>query len=111
MAGLLSKALLVGAYLWIYENWAFFHQTPSWYSALFALVGFDFIYYWAHRWSHEVNFLWGAHVVHHQSEEYNLSVALRQSWIHNLLAFTLFLPLPFLPFPLPLVTKLMADAS
>jgi sterol desaturase/sphingolipid hydroxylase (fatty acid hydroxylase superfamily) len=98
VAGLLSKALLVGAYLWIYENWAFVQQTPTWYSALFALLGFDFIYYWAHRWSHEVNFLWGAHVVHHQSEEYNLSVALRQSWIHNLLAFVLFLPLPFLGF-------------
>jgi alkylglycerol monooxygenase len=98
VAGLLSKALLVGAYMWIYENLAFFHQEPTWYSALICLLAFDFIYYWAHRWSHEINFFWGAHVVHHQSEEFNLSVALRQSWIHNLLAFSLFLPLPFLGF-------------
>jgi alkylglycerol monooxygenase len=59
---------------------------------------YDFIYYWAHRWGHEINLFWGAHVVHHQSEEYNLSVALRQPWFHHLLAFALFLPLPLLGF-------------
>jgi len=43
-----------------------------------------------------MNIFWAAHLVHHQSEEYNLSVALRQSWFHNILAFVLFLPIPFL---------------
>jgi len=96
--GLLFKAILLGGYFWVYENYALFYQEVSWHSALLALIGFDFTYYWAHRWSHEVNLFWGAHIVHHQSEEYNLSVALRQSWIHNLLMFVLFLPLPMLGF-------------
>jgi sterol desaturase/sphingolipid hydroxylase (fatty acid hydroxylase superfamily) len=43
-----------------------------------ALVGWDFIYYWNHRFSHQSRFMWAMHVVHHSSERYNLSTALRQ---------------------------------
>jgi len=43
-----------------------------------ALLGWDFIYYWNHRFMHESRFMWAIHVVHHSSERYNLSVALRQ---------------------------------
>ncbi len=43
-----------------------------------AVVGWDFIYYWNHRLMHESRFMWAIHVVHHSSERYNLSVALRQ---------------------------------
>jgi sterol desaturase/sphingolipid hydroxylase (fatty acid hydroxylase superfamily) len=44
------------------------------------LFGVDLGYYWFHRASHRINVVWAGHVVHHQSEEYNLSTALRQSW-------------------------------
>jgi sterol desaturase/sphingolipid hydroxylase (fatty acid hydroxylase superfamily) len=43
-----------------------------------AVLGWDFIYYWNHRFSHESRWLWAVHVVHHSSERYNLSTALRQ---------------------------------
>lgn len=43
-----------------------------------AIAGWDFIYYWNHRFMHEVRALWAIHVVHHSSEKYNLSTALRQ---------------------------------
>ena len=43
-----------------------------------AIVGWDFIYYWNHRLMHEIRYLWSVHVVHHSSEHYNLSTALRQ---------------------------------
>ncbi len=43
-----------------------------------ALVGWDLIYYWNHRFMHESRFMWAIHVPHHSSERYNLSVALRQ---------------------------------
>jgi sterol desaturase/sphingolipid hydroxylase (fatty acid hydroxylase superfamily) len=43
-----------------------------------AIVGWDFIYYWNHRFSHESRYMWAMHVVHHSSEHYNLSTALRQ---------------------------------
>jgi len=43
-----------------------------------AVLGWDFIYYWNHRFMHESRFMWAIHVVHHSSEHYNLSTALRQ---------------------------------
>jgi sterol desaturase/sphingolipid hydroxylase (fatty acid hydroxylase superfamily) len=43
-----------------------------------AILGWDFIYYWNHRFSHESRYMWAMHVVHHSSERYNLSTALRQ---------------------------------
>ncbi len=51
--------------------------TSAWaYGA--AILGWDFVYYWNHRASHESRWLWAVHVVHHSSEHYNLSTALRQ---------------------------------
>ena len=43
-----------------------------------AMLGWDFIYYWNHRFMHEARYMWAIHVVHHSSEHYNLSTALRQ---------------------------------
>jgi sterol desaturase/sphingolipid hydroxylase (fatty acid hydroxylase superfamily) len=43
-----------------------------------AIAGWDFIYYWNHRFMHESRYMWAVHVVHHSSEHYNLSTALRQ---------------------------------
>src|SRR5690606_38032794 len=97
---LLFKAFLAGFYYGVYQNFALFptYLQPTWYNVIICLLFFDFLYYWAHRWSHQWNFLWAAHVVHHQSEEYNLFLALRQSWFHGVLAFFIFLPVPLLGF-------------
>lgn len=64
-----------------------------------ALLGLDFLYYWFHRASHRVNLLWAAHVVHHQSEHYNLAVALRQSWLQQFFSFFFYLPLAIIGVP------------
>lgn len=98
LIALVTKFLVLGLYDYIYQNFAFWELGNAWYVWVVCLLLFDFIYYWAHRWSHEVNFFWGAHVVHHQSEKYNLSVALRQPWFHTLIAFPLFLPLALFGF-------------
>ena len=45
-----------------------------------AMIGWDFAYYWHHRWEHEVRIFWANHVSHHSSQKYNLSTALRQPW-------------------------------
>lgn len=92
--GLLFKAAILGIYVYIYENLAFFQfEFSNVWVAIVGFIAFDFLFYWAHRWGHEWNVMWGAHIVHHQSKEFNLSVALRQSWFHNLLMFWLFLPI------------------
>lgn len=96
--GLMTKFILLGIYDYCYAHFAITDLGNAWYIWIANVLLFDFIYYWAHRWSHEMNFFWGAHSVHHQSEEYNLSVALRQSWFHSLIAFPLFVPMAFLGF-------------
>jgi sterol desaturase/sphingolipid hydroxylase (fatty acid hydroxylase superfamily) len=68
----------------------------SW-AAVFVLV--DLCYYWSHRLSHVVNVLWAGHVVHHSSEEYNLTVALRQSSLHGLFTWVFYLPLALIGIP------------
>jgi alkylglycerol monooxygenase len=68
----------------------------SW-TLVFILV--DLCYYWSHRLSHVVNVLWAGHVVHHSSEEYNLTVALRQSSLHGLFTWVFYLPLALIGVP------------
>ena len=98
VVGLFNKFVLFGAYMFFYEHFAIFNIEFSWWSFILLVVLFDFLFYWAHRLSHTINFLWAGHVVHHQSEEYNLSVALRQPWAHDLFSFIIFLPIPLLGF-------------
>src|SRR4051812_7775689 len=66
---------------------------------LVAIAGVDFLYYWWHRLSHRVNLLWAAHVVHHQSEDYNLAVALRQSVTTSATLFPFYALLAFAGVP------------
>ncbi|GAB4401762.1 MAG: sterol desaturase family protein [Microscillaceae bacterium] len=88
----------LGFYEFFYHNFALFHIEWSVWSFLLLFVLDDFCYYWAHRVSHEVNLFWSGHVVHHQSEEYNLSVALRQSWLQAIFTFWVYVPLAILGF-------------
>ncbi len=69
-----------------------------------AMVAWDFLYYWDHRWMHEVRLLWANHVTHHSSERYNLSTALRQPWSSYLTAWA-FLPMPLFGIPAHHVVK------
>ncbi len=64
-----------------------------------SLIAVDFFHYWFHRASHRINFLWAGHAVHHQSEDYNLSTALRQSWVEPLMSVPFYLPLALLGVP------------
>ena len=56
------------------------HLT-GWAEWVVALISVDFMYYWYHRTHHEIRTLWAVHVVHHSSRRYNLTVALRTSWV------------------------------
>jgi sterol desaturase/sphingolipid hydroxylase (fatty acid hydroxylase superfamily) len=98
LSGLFLKIFAIGIYQICYENFGFFSWTQNWLYWLLLFLLVDFAYYWAHRMSHEVNLFWGGHVVHHQSEEYNLSVALRQSSLQVVWTFAFSLPIAFLGF-------------
>ena len=73
-----------------------------------AAVAWDFVYYWYHRFSHEISILWAAHAVHHQSEEYNLSTALRQTSTGFVFGWIFYLPLFVVGFPLEVLVTVNA---
>ena len=90
VAGILLKAagklsgfghhFILWPYLFIYANYRIVDLESTWLTALGAFVVSDLIYYWYHRWMHEYVFLWSGHAYHHNSDRFNLSTALRQSW-------------------------------
>lgn len=98
LTGVFAKVFTVAAYHFIYIHFAIFELSNTWYWILLCFIGVDFFYYWAHRMSHEVNLFWLGHVVHHQSEEYNLSVALRQSVFQKMFTFYFYFPMALLGF-------------
>lgn len=98
LSGLFLKIFAIGIYQFLFENFALFTPDRTWYYWLILFLLVDLAYYWAHRMSHEINLFWGGHVVHHQSEEYNLSVALRQSSLQVIWTFGFGLPIAFLGF-------------
>jgi sterol desaturase/sphingolipid hydroxylase (fatty acid hydroxylase superfamily)/uncharacterized membrane protein YhhN len=79
----------------------------SWYGWLLALLFYDLCYYWLHRAGHESAVFWAAHVVHHQSQDYNLSTALRQTSSGALLGWLFYLPMAVAGVP-PLVFGVVA---
>jgi len=101
----LSKTVLVVGYIYLYRNFRLFEIPDNWWTWVVLFIGVDFCYYWFHRLSHEINLFWGAHIVHHQSEEYNLSVALRQSSFQGFISMIFYLPLAWIGFnPIAFVT-------
>ena len=103
VTGVFGKLLRLGVYVLAFEHLALWRlPANAWWVWLLALLAYDFCYYWLHRAGHRVAVLWAAHAVHHQSEDYNLGTALRQTSSGFLLGWLFFLPLAVLGFP-PLV--------
>ncbi len=86
------KAVVVVVYAALYELTPLRIPADAWWAWAVLFFADDFAYYWFHRVSHEVRVFWASHVVHHSSQHYNLSTALRQTWV----------PMTYLPFWLPL---------
>ena len=98
LTGLFFKSFLFWGYYQLYEHFRIWSIEPSVWSWAVLFIGVDFCYYWFHRLSHEINAIWATHIVHHQSEEYNLTVALRQSWFQSFFSNLFYLPLALIGF-------------
>ena len=96
--GIFSKAFVFAIFIYLYQNVRIFTIPFTWWAWVLLLFADDFLYYWFHRISHESRFFWASHVVHHSSQKYNLSTALRQTWSGGFLAFVFWLPLPLIGF-------------
>jgi len=88
----------IALYQFVYEHFALITIAVNWWTITLLFITADMLYYWGHRMSHQINLFWGSHVVHHQSEGYSLSVALRQSSFQTLWTFGFYLPLAIIGF-------------
>lgn len=99
--GAFSKLFSIGMYALVLKHLSLFSlPSDSVWVWIAALLLYDFLYYWLHRMGHQTNLLWAAHVVHHQSEQYNLSTALRQTSTGPLFGWIFYLPMAVIGFPL-----------
>jgi sterol desaturase/sphingolipid hydroxylase (fatty acid hydroxylase superfamily) len=108
VTGVFGQLLRIGLYTLVFEHVAITRlPVDAWWVWVFALLFYDFCYYWLHRAGHRVAVLWAAHAVHHQSEDYNLGTALRQTSSGFLLGWVFYLPMAVAGVP-PLVFGVVA---
>jgi len=96
-ADLLAKLLQFSILTYLYR-FAIFHIGYQWWAWILLFFGDEFSYYWFHRVSHECRLFWASHVVHHSSQRYNLSTALRQTWTGSFMSFIFWVWLPIVGF-------------
>ena len=116
-SGYFTRLLPLLAWGYVLENLALIEMPLSWFDLsargillwTVAALAWDFCYYWFHRFSHEISVLWAAHAVHHQSEDYNLSTALRQTSTGFLFGWIFYLPLFLVGFPLEVMLTVSAS--
>ncbi|MDH5455374.1 MAG: sterol desaturase family protein [Gammaproteobacteria bacterium] len=114
--GYFTKILPLLGWGFAMQHLAVFDMPLAWFDAsargialwVLAALAWDFCYYWFHRFSHEISILWAAHAVHHQSEDYNLSTALRQTSTGFLFGWIFYLPLFVVGFPLEVLLAVNA---
>ncbi len=96
----LGLTVIILSYGWMVENFALIEVESSWLVYALAFIGLDFAGYWVHRISHQVNYFWNHHIIHHSSEEFNLGCALRQTisaWFS--ITFVFLVPIALLGVP------------
>lgn len=101
-----------GFFVYIYNNYALFAIPNDWYMWILLLLGADFLWYWYHRLGHEINFFWAAHIVHHQSEEFNLTTSARITTFQALIRYCFWGVLPLVGFsPDMVITALLVHGG
>jgi len=98
LTGTFFAILKVGVYAYVYEHFRLLEMGQGWLAFLGVFVLWDLCYYWDHRMAHEISLFWGGHSVHHQSEDFNLSVALRQSSTSFIWGIPFYLPMAIVGF-------------
>lgn len=104
---LFSKALQFSVLVFLHK-FAIFKIGYAWWAWILLFFGDEVSYYWFHRTSHEVRIFWASHVIHHSSQRYNLSTALRQTWTGGFMSFIFWLWLPIVGFPPAMILTMNA---
>ena len=94
-------------YDYLHQHFALFDIRATVWSWLLLLIATDFVWYWYHRLGHQVSLFWAAHVVHHQSEDFNYTVSARITVFQALVRTGFWSVLPILGFPAGMVTSIL----
>jgi len=112
LLNLFISASFYSLYVYIYDHFSIFSIPNTWYVWILLLLATDFVWYWYHRLGHEINFLWAAHIVHHQSEEFNLSAAARITTLQAVFRNVFWCVLPLIGFhPNMIITILLVHGA
>src|ERR1700751_679827 len=104
---LVAKTMQLAIFGLLYQ-FRLFNLGVQWWVWLLLFFWDEFSYYWVHRASHECRVLWASQVVHHSSQPYNLSTALRQSWTGAFMSGVFWIWLPLLGFRPMMVLTMQA---
>lgn len=94
-------------YDYLHKHFAIFDIQPSILLWIALLLATDFLWYWYHRFGHEINLFWGFHVVHHQSEEFNYTAATRITIFQAVVRTSFWSVLPVIGFPAEMITTIL----
>lgn len=112
LLNLFISASFYDLFYWVYKNYALFNIPDTWWVWILLILVTDLVWYWYHRLGHQVNFLWAAHIVHHQSEEFNLSVSARITVFQALIRNIFWCVIPLLGFhPAMVITILVVHGG
>lgn len=112
LINLFVSASFYQVYYWVYNNYKIFDIPNNWMVWIALILATDFVWYWYHRLGHEVNLFWAAHIVHHQSEEFNLTASARITTIQALIRTVFWSILPLFGFhPTMVITMLLVHGA
>ncbi|PZR17216.1 MAG: sterol desaturase [Flavobacterium psychrophilum] len=112
LINLFVSASFYQVYYWVYNNYRIFDIPNNWVLWIVLILATDFVWYWYHRLGHEVNLFWAAHIVHHQSEEFNLTASARITTIQALIRTVFWCILPLVGFhPTMVISMLLVHGA
>lgn len=98
LLNLFLTASFYSAFEYVYQHYALFSIPNTWVVWIILLLSTDLVWYWYHRFGHEVNLFWAAHIVHHQSEEFNYTVSARITTLQAIIRNVFWCLLPLFGF-------------
>jgi alkylglycerol monooxygenase len=104
---LFTVGIFYGVYDYLHKEYAILPIQPSIWTWIALFLATDFVWYWYHRLAHQVNLFWAAHVVHHQSEEFNYTVSARITLFQAIIRTGFWAILPVIGFPAEMITTLL----
>jgi len=99
LTDLLTTGAFFFVFLWVHHHFAIFNIKATPLSWLLLFICTDLAWYWYHRYGHEVNLFWSAHVVHHQSNDFNFTVSARITVFQAVIRGIFWSVLPLIGFP------------